>query len=491
MLMGYRALTDDVNDLINRNAAIKISDIRFVEDELRDNEASPVRCRMLDGKRYYLGRHDILEKKRKVINDSGELEVVENLENNITIDNQYRKMVIQKTNYLCGNPITFRCDNENYSELIKVNLLSKNFHKKLKKITTEALNCYVAFLYVFINESSQLDFKVFDSTQCIPGWTDEEREELDYLIRKYPVEVYEGQTKREKYIIEVYTSNGIDYYTADRDGGHLSQGEPHKNYITTVNGLEEKEYNWERLPVIPFKYNDECKTLLSCCKSLQDAINKIDSIFLDTFCEDKRNTVVVVTNYGGEDPKRIRNQMMKYGIIPIENTDDAPGGGIDTISIDVNSQNYQVVREILKKSIIENCMGYDAKDDKLSGTPNQMNIQSMYNDIDLDANGMETEFQSSLEMLMWFVNVFLRITGKGDYSQVPYDFIFDRDMMMNENDIINNCKNSAGIISNKTIISNHPYVTDVQQELDQIKREKEEEAQMYPDRLVDGDLDEE
>ena len=44
-------------------------------------------------------------------------------------------------------------------------------------------------------------------------------------------------------------------------------------------------------------------------------------------------------------------------------------------------------------------MGYDAKDDRLSGNPNQMNIQSMYSDIDLDANDMETEFIGRLNFI--------------------------------------------------------------------------------------------
>ena len=44
---------------------------------------------------------------------------------------------------------------------------------------------------------------------------------------------------------------------------------------------------------------------------------------------------------------------------------------------------------------------YDAKDDRMSGDPNQMNIQSMYSDIDLDANGIEMEFQASMEELLW------------------------------------------------------------------------------------------
>ena len=50
----------------------------------------------------------------------------------------------------------------------------------------------------------------------------------------------------------------------------------------------------------------------------------------------------------------------------------------------------------------------------MSGNPNQMNIQSMYSDIDLDANGIEMEFQASMEELLWFVNQHLANTGRGN-----------------------------------------------------------------------------
>ena len=70
------------------------------------------------------------------------------------------------------------------------------------------------------------------------------------------------------------------------------------------------------------------------------------------------------------------------------------------MQVEVNADNYKVIIEIFKKAIIENAMGYDAKDDRLAGNPNQMNIQSMYSDIDLDANGMETEYQAAFEELL-------------------------------------------------------------------------------------------
>ena len=72
--------------------------------------------------------------------------------------------------------------------------------------------------------------------------------------------------------------------------------------------------------------------------------------------------------------------------------------------------------EIFKKALIENAMGYDAKDDRLSGNPNQMNIQSMYSDIDTDANDTESEAQATMDDVLWFVNCHLANTGQGDFE---------------------------------------------------------------------------
>ncbi len=35
---------------------------------------------------------------------------------------------------------------------------------------------------------------------------------------------------------------------------------------------------------------------------------------------------------------------------------------------------------------------------------NELNIQSMYSDIDLDANGTEFQLQAALEEMLWFIN---------------------------------------------------------------------------------------
>ena len=50
-----------------------------------------------------------------------------------------------------------------------------------------------------------------------------------------------------------------------------------------------------------------------------------------------------------------------------------------------------------------------------------------------------------------------------------------RDIFINEDAKIDNCVKSVGIISNKTIIARHPWVTDLEHELAQIEEDKQAE----------------
>lgn len=193
--------------------------------------------------------------------------------------------------------------------------------------------------------------------------------------------------------------------------------------------------------------------------------------------ENVHNTVIVLHNYDGENLGEFRRNLATYGAVKVRSVDGV-NGDVKTLEIIVNAENYKTVMKLLKESIIENARGYDAKDERLSGTPNQMNIQSMYSDIDLDANGMETEFQAAFEDLMFFVNAHLANTGAGNFMGEPVKVIFNRDILINESEAINNCGKSQGIISKETIVKQHPWVDDPVKELERIESEKAEQAQM-------------
>lgn len=147
-----------------------------------------------------------------------------------------------------------------------------------------------------------------------------------------------------------------------------------------------------------FKSSHHEIPLLSKVKCLQDAYNNILSNFANQMEEDIHTTILVIKNYDGEDLGTFRRNLATYGAIKVRSYEGAEGG-VDTLEISVNAENYKTLLALLKDAIIENARGYDAKDDRMSGDPNQMNIQSMYSDIDLDANGMHSVPATNLENL--------------------------------------------------------------------------------------------
>lgn len=163
---------------------------------------------------------------------------------------------------------------------------------------------------------------------------------------------------------------------------------------------------------------------------------------------------------------------MTYGAVKIRR-DDGQNGGVEALHVEVNPENFQLIQNLLKRAIIENGRGFDAKDERFtSGNANQMNIQAAYSDIDLDANQMEIQFKASLRKLMGFVDAYLSAKGITPTSKV--EFVFNRDMLTNEGETIANCRNSVGILSDETIVANHPWTTDTAKELERLKKERSE-----------------
>lgn len=471
---------DNINRIIEQGASSALSNKQFIERELNKFMSSPERRMMVDGTKYYNGDQDILMKKRTAIGDGGKLIEVDNLPNHRIVDNQYRKAVIQKTNYLVGKPITFRADNEQYSDALQT-VFNKAWNRKIKTIAKTALNEGIAWIFPTYDKNGRFTLKLFHGCEVRPMWADSEHTQLEAAFRIYPVLRYEGQTiERIVYNVEVYTEDGIDFYESDSVAINLVPVEPwHQDYITVADDTgAELGFNWSKIPLIPFRCNEEEVPLIKCAKSLQDAINEILSAFGDNMTEDERNTILVLVNYDGQNLGEFRRNLATYGAVKVS-TQDGVQGDVKTLQVEVNSENYKTILKVLKDELIENVMGYDSKDDRLSGSPNQMNIESMYNDIDLEANAMETEFQASIEELLWFVNNHLANTGVGDFSGEKVEVIFNRDMMMNEADVIANIKNSEGIISDETLVAQHPWVTDVQAELDRIEEQKQKNLDTY------------
>ena len=232
------------------------------------------------------------------------------------------------------------------------------------------------------------------------------------------------------------------------------------------------------------------KPLILRVKNLQDGINKAISNFENNLDENPRNCILILKNYDGQNLGEFRKNLSTVGAVKVR--DD---GGVEKLTVELNSENYKDIIKIFKDALIENGRGFNAKDDRLGDNPNEMNIQSMYADIDLDASGMEVEFRSGLNKLLNFVNAHISHLGLGDFENENIEIIFNKDILVNESQTIDNCAKSLGILSDETIISQHPWVKNTLEEIKKIKKQKDAETEEY-DRAFknkngSGDVNEE
>lgn len=480
MLNAIRKGVSWLDARLNKPLEETAYNLKWLELELEAWLNSKERKDQIKADEYYRGVQDILRYKRTAIGEGGDLEEITNLPNHKTTDNQYKRLVNQKANYILGKPVTIDTKNEKYKTLLE-KYMNKNFMRMIKNIAVYANNGGVAYIYPYY-DSNELKFKVFKPFDIKVFYKDDEHTEIDFFWRYYTkrVRFSNGSVENIQHL-EVYTLEGVRYFIYK--GGVLlydkQKGETTYSYLTYTSSLgnevvEEQHLSFERMPLIPFKLNAAEQPLLKSVKSLQDGINTITTVFMNNMMEDARSTILIIMNYDGENLGEFRRNLSTYGAVKVRNTNEEKGG-VDTLHIEVNAENYKVILELFKRAIIENGGGVDLKEIK-SGTPNQMNIQAMFHDIELDTNDTETEFQCSFENLLWFVNFDINYKGEGNFFNETVNVIFNRDMLQDETTIIDNLMKLKGTISDIDIINMLPF-GDAHQMIKNIEEQRQKEKE--------------
>lgn len=481
----------------------------FLEREIGRWLESPSRQMMITGQLYYEGEQDILFRKRTAIGQGGRTEEIENLPNNRVVDNQYAKLVNQKADYLLGQPFVIRGDNAEYVRALK-KVFDKGFMKLLKNAGKGALNCGIVWIYPYIDRRGDIRFKLIPGYELLPFWKDSEHTELDKAVRVYRICGYEGKTPVLVQKAEIYSPEGVERFVLENGrlvpdtfgggefsyfgggnfsaGGFRGRGLPgHAARGGSLYGGDNSHkgegfgsvgaggcgvrgsLGYGRVPLIPVKYNESEIPLIKRVKSLQDGINALLSDFQNNMQEDPRNTILILKNYDGTNLGEFRRNLALYGAVKVRCDSDSQGG-VEALRVNVNAENYRAVLELFKQAIIENGMGFNSMLLRSGGgslsNPNQLNIKSMYTDMDLDANEMEMELQGALEELLYFVKGYFSLMGIGQFEGEEVEFIFNRDMLINESEAIDNCIKSLDLLSEETVVAQHPWVNEPLREME-------------------------
>lgn len=135
-----------------------------------------------------------------------------------------------------------------------------------------------------------------------------------------------------------------------------------------------------------------------------------------------------------------------------------------------------------RRDVYDFAAAVDTKDPDL-GNASGTAINFRYMDLSSDCDSLATELKDTFQRLKLFIDVYLQIAGKGDFSKETFDIVFNMDLPVNETDVIQNAVASESLLSKRTILQNHPWVTDADEEMERIDAEKKAAMEEYGEGL--------
>lgn len=463
-------------------AAMKVKNI--IDDEqivgiIREFNSSDKRQLMLIGQKYYEVDNDIYKRKlqREI---KGQIVDESYKANNKIAHSKYKTMVDEKVNYLLAREYSLECDNKEYINKVK-NVLGKHFGYKLTSLGYESSNKGIGWLQPYIDEQGKFNTMIIPAEQCIPIWKDNSHMELDRMIRVYESTYWVGSQKKTETNVEVWSAEGVTYYKLDNTkliynydkSNDIDNGGPVKHYKR-----DDEWVSWGKVPFIPFKNNKIELPDIKFVKSLIDEYDKSRSEAAN-YIEEVKNLIFILKGYGGEDIGEFMEKLNRYRAIPI---DDPSDGGVDALTPTMDITALREHYEQLKRDLVEDGQSINKDLDKFGSAPSGVALKFMYAGLDLKCNAMDIEYSMAFENLLYFINIYLGETNQGNYTNENVSILFNRDMEINETEVIENCSKSKGIISDKTIVANHPWVKDVEGEMEKIE-EQNKANEPFQDRV--------
>lgn len=482
----------DLSVLQNPDGAAQVktvaSDLAFLYTILQEHLGSQKLKDYREADEYYRNRNTKIKQKTRFIYIEDKKEIVTTLSNTQSAHAFMKKLVNQKAAYLLGKPFSISTEQKNLNKELG-DIFSKAFYRRLLKIGKEAIKYGIGWMQVFYNEEGLLDFKRIPAVECIPFWKDTDHTELEAFMRTYTVNWYqEGGKKTEIRKVEYYDGTGA-YFFEVKDGKLVPDSDKpiFNGHFTIEKEVAMKDENggeigrtekvnepqvWMKIPFIGFKFNDDELGILTFIKDLIDDYDKNNSDVSDQL-QDTPNAVKVVKGYNGESKAEFAHNINVYRTVFVDE-----GGEVSAIqtSIDIQAVNSHLER--LRKDIYEFGGGVDSQKDS-QNMASGVALKFRYADLDLDASFMGTEFSASMEQLLWFICADLEARGKGKYDPDEVSIVWNKDMAQDEAEIITNINNSNALLSRETLLANHPWVENVEKEINKMEAQKAADAKEF------------
>lgn len=415
---------------------------------------------MVKAKEYYENKTEIVE-TGVTIKKGDNADPLRDADNRIS-HNFHQILVDEKVAYMFTYPVLFDLDgNKELNEKVK-DILGSDFERKVKNIAIEASNCGLAWLHYWIDETDsknkKFKYEKVNSEEILPIYSNGLERNLEALIRVYTcMEEMEGTVEDEAFTyIEYWTESTMDRYKfqgISYTGSHMDE--------------EHIDHTLGEVPFIEFDNNLIKKSDLARYKKQIDLYDKVKSGYANDL-EDIQQVIYILENYGGQNLAEFTSDLKRYKAIKTETDSSGSSGGVKTLQIEIPVEARKVILEILKKEIYEFGQGLQ-QDVENVGNASGVALKFFYRKLELKSGLMETEFRTSFNT---FIRAILRFLDNNE--DVKIQQTYTRNMISNDYENAQIAQISVGVIPNKLILRNHPWVEDPDEAEKQIQEEKEQ-----------------
>ena len=370
-----------------------------------------------------------------------------------TIINYCKDIADKYCGYLASPGYISYSSSEDIEEIMDI-LRYNDYQAEDSDFLLDALVYGTAAELMYIDGEGKVRFRLINPLQCFAVYDDSLTGDLLYFVRIYPVDEWDDT---DNYNVDVYSNYSIKHYTMIGQSGFLTF-------------VDEEPHYYSQCPANVFSLPDE-KSIFDCILSLQDAMNEVLSSEIDdysAFCDAYLSLVGV-----DADAEDIAN-MKKNRVMVL------PEGA--TASYLTKIGNDTQVENILKRihdSIyrIAACPDFSSESfvgGVSSGIAIQYRLTGMETRCGIIESKMKKALQRRIEIITGIASLKL---GEEIFRDVKISF--KRNIPTDISIAINLVNSLKGTVSDKTLLGQLPFVSDVNTELEEIKKQKTENIALY------------
>lgn len=319
---------------------------------------------------------------------------------------------------------------------------------------------------MYTDEAGKTRFKLIKPTQCFAVCDDSLTSDLLYFVRMYKANDWDDSNT---YNVDVYTDTIIKHYTMTGTNGFL------------LFESEEPHY-FKQCPANIFALPDE-KSIFECILSLQDAANEILSSEIDdysAFCD----AYLTLTGMDA-DSEDIQSMKENRVLVLPENaqaswlTKNANDAQVENILKRIHDSIYRIAA----------CPDFSSES-FIGGVSSGIAIQYRLTGMETRAAKIEAEMKKALQRRVEIISgiATLRL-GEEVFRDIQINF--KRNIPEDTASIINMINTLKGTVSDATLISQLPFIQDVNAEIEAVNEQKKANIATYGFGLTNTTPDEE